>query len=199
MDLFRLDEDIHHSRIIVTIDNECDHQLILKIVESMIGKLKDDVMGSLLKYQVLIVVWKDGGKKCSLVDVDKAREAVNSTKKVDKIWDNSKSIVKTSEFDKLWIISQIPEEYQQVIQLLPNGKSNHVFILHSTLLSSTNTLIKSLSNEITKYGVKSTTDMKSIETINKEIDLSVCVMLYIDDNVFNIDKIEDIIHTKFFS
>jgi len=73
----------------------------------MIGKLKDDVMGSLLKYQVLIVVWRDGGKKCSLVDVDKAREAVNSTKKVDKIWDNSKSIVKTSEFDKLWIISQL--------------------------------------------------------------------------------------------
>jgi len=77
---FRVDELIDQHRIMVTMAKESDCQLVVQNIESMVSKLKDEVMGSQLKYKILVNVWNDD--ECSLVDIEKAREAVE--KKTNK-------------------------------------------------------------------------------------------------------------------
>jgi len=192
MNDFRIDEDLHHSRIIVIAGEGCDHLLVLRTIESMIGKLKDEIMGTLLKYHVFAIVWQKEGKKCSLIDIDKAREAVN--KKMQSIRDINEDIIKISEFDKLWVISsaesEAAEHIRQVTQTMAVGKSNHIFIIHSESDES-NMIVKKLGNDILPYGVKSQYDMSSIDIIKKDIDSSMCVVVLLVDKIFQNIKVEE--------
>src|SRR5690606_30315879 len=124
---------LSRSRIVVTAGDECDHQMLLRIVESMVDKLKDEVMGSLLKYRLVVSVWRSKGKRCALVDVERARDAV--ARKVEKMWDVENDIVKSSEVESRWLVSTAEtaaaEMIKQVTQKMANGKTNHCFIVHS--------------------------------------------------------------------
>jgi hypothetical protein len=128
MNDFRIDEDVPTGRITVTMAKRADKLLILETIESMIAKLKDEVMGALLKYRILVVIWGEE-EKINMVDIDKAREAID--KKTPRIRDIAQKQVETSEF-KAWVIGDSTEEIQQISQKMIEGKANHVFLVYSS-------------------------------------------------------------------
>ncbi len=186
---FRVDEDLQRSRITVVAAKKCDQQLILNTVESMVGKLKDEVMGSLLKYRVLIAIWREEGKKCCLVEIDKAREAVSKNKST--IRDINEKPVEKNEFEKVWVVSsseiEALDHIKQVTQRMVDGKTHHVFFLHADKSASS---VSKISDEIAKYGVKSLKNMDSMNDVVIGIKMSSCVCIYLVDDVFDDPKVQ---------
>lgn len=96
---FRIDEDLKNNRIIFTLDSEANRVLLLKTVESMVEKLKDEVM----EPSWFIECWDCGlerqRKECSFVEIGSAREAV--AKKFAKVRDIAEDRIPTDQFAPL--------------------------------------------------------------------------------------------------
>ena len=101
-DFFRVDEDIHNSRIIVSIKQDCNHKLVFNNIEQMTKKLNEDIMKNNLKYDEIVIVWNNNNNKCLKIDFNKAQNDILSNK--DCVWDiNHKNNLKVNEFKDKWM------------------------------------------------------------------------------------------------
>jgi len=139
-------------------------------------------MGSLLKYQVLIVLWRDQGKKCCLVDLNEAKDTAE--KKKETLRDKNNTKVKLTEISETWFNPIGSSKIRNMEQNMPSGKTHHIFILNS---GSDNALflIDKMEKELSRYSVKSQHNKSSIDDMKKGIDSSMCLVFLFDKDVID--------------
>jgi GTPase SAR1 family protein len=194
MNDFRVDENLEKNRIIVTIGADSDHILILSTIESMVGKLRDEVMGSKLTFRMHLVVWKDGGKDHSLVDLDKAREAV--AKKMAKIRDTSEAAIQTKEFIS-WIVSSSVstnmDDIPKMAQETPTGKTYHMGLACSGSAKNLAETISMIQTELSALNVK----IAPAPISQQSVTASICIALILSDSVFSDASVLDALRLVF--
>ena len=140
---FRIDEMLNQSIIIVSFANDCDAGLILNIVESLVEQLRVEMMQALPKCKIF-VVWRGKGKKESLIDIEKVRNAVLKKKKA--VHDQKGDFVELAEVCKAWFYKSMPTNH------LENGlKEGEIIAFLSHMKVEAGAQARLLKNEGERY------------------------------------------------